>query len=259
LAIQQDGKIVVVGYARNNTDSDFAIYRYNTNGTLDTTFSGDGISIGNFGLNHFDLARDMAIQSDGKIVVAGYSYDTDVENSDFAIVRLNANGTVDTTFSGDGRQIANFGAIEDAYGIAMQTDGKIVVVGRKSTTSIGYIAIARFNTNGSLDTTFNNTGKKLFSIVSMQEPLAEDLIVQPDGKIVVLANTTSNGTVGFNFALARLNPSGAFDNTFSADGKVIIDFGGDDRGHVLVRQPSTGKYILGGSADGDFALARVLP
>jgi uncharacterized delta-60 repeat protein len=260
VAIQSDGKIVAVGYASN----DFAIYRYNTNGSLDTTFSADGIAIGNFGLDRYDSAKDLAIQSDGKIVVVGYSFDTNFQNADFAIARLNANGTADTTFSGDGRQITNFGADEWAYGVALQTDGKIVVVGQKYTVSTSYVAVARYNTNGSADTTFNSSGKKVLSAIAGTESWAEDVIVQPNGKIVVLSSMTYDGT-NYNFALVRLNPSGSFDTTFSGDGKVIIDFGGDDNSSALALQPLDGNYLLAGSTratreqPSDFALARVLP
>src|SRR5688572_17010421 len=257
LEIQSDGKILVVGYASNSTDNDFAIYRYNSNGTLDTTFSENGIAVGNFGLDRFDEARDLAIQSDGKIVVVGNSDNGSFSNSDFAIARLNANGTADMTFSGDGRQTTDFGGLEILYSVALQSNGKIVVAGFKNQEGLYYFAVARYNTNGSLDTTFNGTGRKAFNILGF-DSLAFAVIVRPDGKIVVLGAT--NG----DFGLVRLNSNGSFDTTFSGDGKILVDFGGEEWASALALQPSDGKYVLGGYAsfDGvqyDFALARVLP
>jgi uncharacterized delta-60 repeat protein len=261
LAIQSNGRIVVTGYMSNGSNTDFAVYRYLPGGSLDTTFSGDGkVNIG-FGAGRQDFAADLVIQSDGKIVVAGSTGDAGYANNNFAIARLNANGSLDTTFSGDGRQITNFGANDYAYGVALQADGKIVVVGEKTTTFRSF-ALARYNTDGSLDTTFNGTGRRVFSITPGMDSHANDVIVQPDGMIVVIG-TTKNGSGFFDFALARLLSTGGFDTTFSGDGKVIIDFGGNDYVLAIALQPLDGKYILGGAThDGtqyDFALARVLP
>jgi len=262
LAIQSDGKIVMAGYAWNGTDREFAIYRYNTNGSLDTTFSGNGIAIGNFGLNRFDVTRDLAIQSDGKIIVVGNSSDENGDNFDFAIARLNPNGTADTTFSGDGRQLTNFGELDAVYSVALQPNGKIVVAGYRSGAQSQF-AIVRYNPNGSLDTSFNGTGRKAFSITSGFDSWAKDVIVQSDGKIVVLGDTL-NASFGHDFALVRLNSGGGFDTSFSGDGKVIVDFGSVEWAYALARQPSDGRYVIGGTTNAgtqqsDFALARVLP
>ena len=225
----------------NGTDNDFAVYRYLSNGTLDTTFSGDG-----------------------KIVVLGYTGDASNNNNNFAVARLNAGGSLDTTFSGDGRQITNFGADEYVNGIALQPNGKIVAVGLKySPTSLfESFAIARYKMDGSLDTTFNGSGRKVLGIISGETSWASDVIVESDGKIVVLGTTDIGGGV-FDFALVRLNPGGSFDTTFSGDGKVTVDFGGPESGLALVLQPSDGRYVMGGETnDGtqfDFALARALP
>ena len=256
LAIQSNGKIVVAGYMYNGTDSDFAVYRYLSNGSLDTTFSEDGmVSIG-FGAGRGDFARDLVIQGDGKIVVAG---DT---AGNFAIARLNLNGSLDTTFSGDGKQTTDIGPNGSAWGVSLQPDGKMVVVGQIRPD--GFLsfrtksAIARYNTNGSLDTTFNGTGKKVFSVIPGAFSVATDVIIESNGKIVVLAFTPGD------FALVRLKPGGAFDTAFSGDGKVTISFGGSDLADALAVQPLDGKYVLAGYTDSimhrnDFALARVLP
>lgn len=270
LAIQPDGKIVVAGYMRNSNDnsSDFAFYRYKANGSPDTAFHGSGKAHGGFGVGRQDIATDLVIQSsDGKIVVAGYTGDVNGNNNNFAIARLNADGTGDTTFSGDARQTTNFGADDYAYALALGPNGKIVVVGEKRTSTTSYFAVARYNTNGDLDITFNGTGKKAFSIVPGQRSSAYDVIVQSNGKIVVMGST-SNVTSSFDFAVVRLNSNGSFDTSFSGDGKVRVDWGGAslDFGYALALQPLDGKYVLGGTSDSgqfpgqdDFALARVLP
>jgi|SRR5688572_4019963 len=258
LAIQSNGKIVVAGYMWNGTNYDFAVYRYLSSGSLDTTFSGDGkVSIG-FGAGRQDFANDLVVQSDGKIVVIGYTGDANYSNNNFAVARLNAGGSLDTTFSADGKVATNFGADEYGTGVDLQLDGKIVVAGEKSTT-IASFALARYNTDGSLDTTFNATGRKVISF-STSNSWANDVHVQSDGKIVTSgADTLALG----DFALVRLNSNGTFDSTFSGDGKVRVDFGNDDFCVAFAIQPSDGSYVLGGIADvgghDDFALARVLP
>jgi uncharacterized delta-60 repeat protein len=118
--------------------------------------------------------------------------------------------------------------------------------------------VARYNTNGTPDTTFNTIGRKAFSISAGVNSVAVDVQVQGDGKLVIAGNTFPS-----DFALVRLNPSGGFDATFSGDGKVTINFGSDAFSHALAIQPSNGRYLIGGSVDDgtqdDFALARVLP
>ena len=267
LAIQPDGKIVVGGYVHNGTDRDFAVYRYNANGSLDTTFSGDGMLKFGFGAGRWDTAFDLALQSDGKIIVIGETYNPNSGFLDrnFALARLNTDGSLDVTFSGDGRQTTNFGNDDRAYGVTLQMDGKAVVVGMKSNGDLRFFALARYNVDGSLDTTFNGTGRKVFSIIAGTSSSAEDVIVQSNQMIVVAGSAVNSPEGGsFDFAMVRLNPDGALDTTFGEDGKVIIDFGGTDFAASLAVRPADGKYVLGGYAYGDlsedhFALARVLP
>src|SRR5688572_27172271 len=221
LAIQSDGKIVVAGYMSNGSDVDFAIYRYNANGSLDTTFSGDGkVNIG-FGAGRQDFANDLAIQSDGKITVAGFTGDANNANNNFAIARLNTNGTLDVTFSGDGKQVTNMGADEYGSGLVIQPNGKIVLVGQKRMGDITLpgvqtkFAVVRYNTDGNLDASFNSTGKKIFSVIPGNDSYGQDVIVQVDGKIVLVGSDVSFIS-GNDFALVRLNSGGSFDSTFSA-------------------------------------------
>ena len=265
IALQPDGRIVLAGWMWNGAEQyDFAIYRYKANGSLDTSFSGDGMAHGPVGTGQSEHAHDLVIQTDGKILVVGATRTADGSNSDFAIARLNANGTPDNGFSGDAWRTTNFGAEDAAKSLALQPDGKIVVVGQKSTPpDTSYVAMARYNANGSFDTTFNGIGRKSFSFPAGTNSYADGVIVQSNGKIIVMGSAQPTGGTT-EFALARLTPGGAFDTTFSGDGKVTIDFGGYEFGLALARAPSDGKYVLGGyTIDGaggvDFALARVLP
>src|SRR3990167_10464207 len=199
VAIQSDGKIVVAGSSDNNgSNNDFALVRYNTNGSLDTTFNSTGIVTTAIGSNT-DVANSVAIQSDGKIVVAGYSYNG--SNNDFALVRYNTDGSLDTTFNSTGIVTTAIGSSTDAANsVAIQSDGKIVVAGYSNNGSDYDFALVRYNTDGSLDTTFNSTGIVTTAIVSSSD-YANSVAIQSDGKIVV-AGYSWNGTSNV-FAVAR--------------------------------------------------------
>lgn len=255
LVVQSNGKIVIAGYMHNGSDYDFAVYRYNANGTLDTTFSSDGLVNIAFGSGRNDYSYELILQSGGKIVMAGTTCDASDANCDFAIARLTSAGALDTTFSGDGKQTTNFGASDTASSIAMQSDGKIVLAGNKDTATKDYFALARYTTTGKLDTTFNGTGKVTTSFAG-GDARARDLVIQSNGKIVACGNGSDN------FALARYNSNGALDTTFSTDGKVSVDFGQADRCNAMALQ-TNGRYVLAGYTDDGttrhFALARVLP
>jgi uncharacterized delta-60 repeat protein len=254
LAIQPDGKIVVNGWMWNGTNFDFAIIRYNPNGALDKTFSGDGKVNVNFSTGPVDWANDLALQANGKIVASGFSCDNlAFENCDFAVVRLNANGALDTTFSGDGRQTINFGENDFSDSIAVQPNGRILLAGSKNSATSGSCALARLNPNGSLDTSFSGDGKVVTSFGSGVNSGYSGVRVQSNGKIVAV------GGAGGDFALVRYNANGSLDKTFSTDGKLRIDFGADDDTGVKLAVQSNGRYVLAGRSLGDFALARVLP
>jgi len=264
VALQPDGKIVVGGYMYNPTDKnyDFAIYRYTGAGDLDTSFSGTGKKAIPFGNGRNDFITGIAIQPvDAKIIVAGKTCTGNlVISCNFALARLRPDGSLDTSFNGTGKKTTDLGGNDIANDLALQPNGKIVLAGSTETaTSNTRFALARYNTNGTLDTTFAGTGKMVFDFSGSDEINgAKAVRIQPsDGKIVVCGN--SNG----KFALARLTTSGALDTTFDGNGKVSIDFSGTDACNGLAIQPGDGKYMLVGqstySAMRHSALARVLP
>jgi uncharacterized delta-60 repeat protein len=264
VVMQSDGKIVTVGSADTGgtTGFDFALARYNADGSLDTTFDTDGKVTTDFA-NGGDEARGIAIQSDGKIVVAGQAQ-IGLANTDFALARYNANGSLDTTFDTDGKVTTDFKATESdgAYGVAIQSDGKIVAAGFMpvDATNLSDFALARYNANGSLDTTFDTDGKVTTHFGGAWHDLAFGVVIQSDGKIV--AGGEANGGSGVSdFALARYNANGSLDSTFDTDGKVTTDFAGNIDAARGVAIQSDGKIVAAGIANmggtsHDFALAR---
>jgi uncharacterized delta-60 repeat protein len=198
VVLQSDGKIVVAGYSYNGSNYDFAVVRYNTNGSLDTTFDTDGKVTTAIG-SSTDRATSVVLQSDGKIVVAGWSYNG--SNNDFAVVRYNIDGSLDTTFDTDGKVTTAVGLGEDfAISVVLQSDGKIVAAGVSNNGTNDDFAVVRYNTNGSLDTTFDTDGKVTTAIGSGTDR-ANSVVVQSDGKIVA-AGYSNNGT-NVDFAVVR--------------------------------------------------------
>jgi uncharacterized delta-60 repeat protein len=249
VAIQADGKIVVVGYTGGGK---FAIARYNTNGSLDPTFSGDG-KVATFS----GVAEGVAIQADGKIVAVGGGGGGS-GGGDFFLARYNTNGSLDPTFSGDGKQQTDFGGADAANGVALHGNGKIVAAGFALAGDFG---VARYNPNGSLDQTFSGDGKQTTNFGGCCDG-ARAVALQGDGKIVAAGCACPDDVDARNFALARYNTNGALDMTFSGDGKQTTDFlfGADDEANDVAIQAS-GRIVAVGTAFGgptgyDFALAR---
>ena len=142
VAIQSDGKIVAAGRSSNGSNDDFALVRYNTDGTLDTTFDSDGKVTTAIG-SGTETAYSVAIQSDGKIVAAGFSFNG--SNNDVALVRYNTDGTLDTNFDSDGKVTTDIGSYNDyARSVAIQSDGKIVVAGFSNNGSNDDFALVRY-------------------------------------------------------------------------------------------------------------------
>ncbi len=242
VAIQQDAKIVVAG----SIGTDFGVARYNTNGTPDLSFSGDGKQSTDFG--NSDWAQSVTIQSDGKIVAAGHTRRIG-SLADFAIARYNIDGTPDNTFSGDGKQNTAF-ASGEAFGkaVVIQSDGKIVVAGVVYTDLFFnyklHFGLARYNPDGSPDAAFSTDGKQVteFEVIPDDNFIYMDVMIQKDAKLVV---------AGF-YALGRYNTDGSPDVTFSADGKETIDF---QISSAAIQ--SDGKLVVGGSGAAMYLLADV--
>src|SRR5262245_31161308 len=211
IAIQpSDGKIVVVGMsdANDNGDFDFAVSRYNTDGTLDTSFGTGGIVLTDFADGSDDEAFGVAIQpADGKIVVVGLS------DFSIAVARYSPDGTLDASFGKDhtGKVTTNFTADSTDLAVAVSiqpADGKIIVAGRTDANFTDQFALVRYNPDGTPDKSFNSDGKIIvpwFSPNSSDDATA--VAIPSDGKIVVVGTTTdANGSN--QLALVRYRPTG---------------------------------------------------
>jgi uncharacterized delta-60 repeat protein len=217
IVLQPDGKIIVAGASSNGVDHGFALARYNTDGSLDTSFNSTGKVITPIG-SETSGAQAIALQPNGKIVVAGYSHNG--MNFDFALARYNINGTLDTSFGSAGKVVTPIGSDNDAaYAVAIQVDGKIVVAGYSFATTFDF-ALARYNTNGSLDTSFNSTGKVVTPVGSNTDK-AHGVAIQGDGKIVAAGYSNSGPTL--DFALARYQGL-ATTMTVNAGDVIISEF-----------------------------------
>ena len=258
IAIQSDGKIVAAGLAITGTFFDFALARYNTDGSLDITFDGDGKVTTNF-FGFSDEIMGIAIQCDGKIVVAGRAFDGTIDN--IALARYNSDGGLDTTFDGDGKVTTNFsGFSAEASSVALQTDGKIVVAGRAANSTGSNFALARYNSDGSLDTTFDGDGKVTTDFFASSS--ANDLAIQSDGRIIAAGFVSAAG--GSDLALARYTSNGGLDTTFGSGGRVTISFftGTEDISAITLQ--SDGKILAAGfglntGGTADFVLSRYNP
>ena len=256
VAIQTDGKILLAGFSTMGTG--FAMSRYNTNGTLDNGFDGDGILTMDFGYS-LEYGNALAIQADGKIVVAGVSYTSPQPNynygaeSFFAIARYNRDGHLDSSFDGDGKLTSPARATYDADGVnavTIQDDGKIVVAGGSNASGTHDFAVARYNTDGSQDNSFDGDGILTTRIGS--DDRAQSVGIQADGKIVV----GGGGSVNSVSAMVRYNPDGGLDSSFDGDGKLPEIFGHPSLVNAISIQ-ADGKILVAGSGPDGFSIARL--
>ena len=255
MALQSDGKIVLAGQANvGGGNIDFAVARFNSNGSLDTAFDGDGKLTTPLVALVQDYASAVAVQADGKIVVAGHT-----NSGKFGVVRYNKDGSLDAGFGNNGIVVTAVGAIDAyAYAIALQPDGKIVVVGN-ALVDVGYrgLAAVRYNADGSLDNSFGTAGKVITSLAGLGMEGAEAVVVQPDGKIVVTGEyVSSQSPSDLDLAVLRYNSNGGLDTSFGTNGIVTLDLGSlSDFGNGLAVQPD-GKILVAGSDSADFVLLR---
>jgi uncharacterized delta-60 repeat protein len=229
-----DGKVVVAGYTIDPKkgpvgNENFAAARYNLDGTPDLSFGGSGKVTTDLGTN-LDVAKDVAVQPDGKLVVAGYA------GSAFAVVRYNADGSLDTSFGGRsalGKVITQLGGkrgYDRGYSLALQPDGKIVVAGITAVVVAGIsdmdLAVVRYNADGTLDTSFGSAGETVVGFAegvwAGPDPQNMDLAIDPGsgptdpnaGKIVIGAQLTYGSSAPLSYAVVRLNKNGSLDTGF---------------------------------------------
>jgi uncharacterized delta-60 repeat protein len=246
----------------------FAVPAAAAPGQLDPSFGVGGTVVTEFP-SSYSGARAVAVQADGHIVAAGFAHDNNSIVSDFALTRYDASGALDPTFGIDGRVRTDFdGRFDEALAVAIQSDGKIVVAG-SSSDATGYdMAVARYNSDGTLDPTFEGDGMALIDFGG--ESSARAVALQPDGKVVLaggVSQPVGGGCCVSDFALARLTSAGALDTSFDGDGRVVTDLlPGTENGHdaaqaVLVQ--ADGRILAAGAGVAgvvsvDFAVARYL-
>jgi uncharacterized delta-60 repeat protein len=264
VAIQADGKIVAVGGAGGSAGR-FALARYDTDGTLDATFGGDGKVRTDF-TNRSDVAQGVAIQADGKIVAAGdiTRFTPNGVVGRFALARYDTNGTLDPTFGGDGRVTTSFTDGEDgASAVAIQADGKIVAAGSANGSCFcSRFALARYDDDGTLDATFGGDGKVTTRFAHGSQATA--VAIQADGKIVAVGGQVPEVS---RFEVARYGTDGTLDPSFSGDGKLTTNMGLGEESATGVAIQANGRIVVAGYTDvphefgdtfgpGKFALAR---
>lgn len=238
-ALQPDGKILLVG----SSGARVAVARLNPNGSLDTSFSGDGKRLISWG--GIDRAMAVLVLVNGKILLAGES---GPEGANIQVARLNPSGTVDTTFGTGGRTPVDFGGTEFGLAMARQANGRILVAG--SSSIVGGV-VARLRASGALDPDFGGDG-----LVPLPGGgVARAVLVQPDRRIVVAGNLGGSAMM----SVTRLNSNGTPDTTFGAAGTASIDFGAlADLASDAVLQPDGKIVVVGSKQDGgDIAVARL--
>jgi uncharacterized delta-60 repeat protein len=265
-ALQPDGKIVVIAGFDNTPSATeaFGVLRYQGNGALDTSFGTGGRASANF-TNFLNSPNDVALQSDGKIVVAGNAQSADGTVSEFAVARFNANGTPDGSFGAGAKVTTNFvgvmagGVSNPAESVLIQADGKILVGGLASQCARrcpAPSALARYNSNGSLDTTFGSGGKVAVTAIGGITALAEDAA----GHIFALNGASTAEFSAAGVLQAHVTPSpitiassrGGASSVFQADGKYLaISSGAGFSRHDI--DAKIVRYLPTGAADTGFA------
>lgn len=265
LARQPDGKIIVVGYGVGGV---WAVARYTDSGQLDPTFSGDGWTTVDFGAG-LDYATAVAIQSDGKIVVGGIAKNPSW--SDFALVRFHADGSLDETFSEDGKVVTPLSADDrendELSSILIQPDGNILALGTTPYNNSSMVAV-RYLPTGVLDTSFRGSGisKVVFNLFNKCSAAA----LQSDGAILLAGSVGTGAGTRRQLGLCRMLPTGNLDTSFSGDGWVVWDSAtGDTEENIeslaiqadgsIVASGTAGSPVVNGTdnSNDDYAIMRV--
>jgi uncharacterized delta-60 repeat protein len=247
IALQTDNKVVAVGNYNDGSAGDFAIARYLKNGALDSTFNGNGEVTSNFG--NSDNAISVAIDTLGRIVVGGYYTDPSY-NSHFEIARYTTNGLPDPSFNGSGVTGTNFGNNQEYLAaIALQANGEIIAGGYTyqsiDFTTIPEYALARFNVNGSVDSSFGTNGQVLDPIGSNDYDYMNCLTITPNGQILSGGYTLDNNEA--LFTVSRFNSNGSADSTFASDGNLLGYYPGNGIGYISAMVQNDGKIVVNGT------------
>lgn len=237
MVVQADGKIVVAGGTGYASNIEIGVSRLNTDGTVDTTFGTDGVTLINSGWIK-SFVYDMDVQPDGKIVLAGYRWNN--ETGDFLMVRLNEDGSLDDSFGTNGIAIIDNGETEVAESFTILPDGKFIISGYV----FDNFSMIRINHDGTVDTTFGNNG---WVITEFGDSSSYSFVttVNADGRIV-LGGMLLGFDNKYKYAAAAYNSDGSLDTSFGTDGKVILNVGNDNDFGIRLIQLEDGKILFGG-------------
>jgi uncharacterized delta-60 repeat protein len=264
VAVEPGGKIVAAGTTglNFNSDQNFAAARYNPDGSLDPTFGGGGTVTTDIGTTT-DEGRALAVQPDGKVVVAGISQSVS-QIDDVVLVRYNADGSLDSTFGSGGvvRIVGSSTLAIEINAAAVQPDGKILVAGGVYSTiphcCVGLdFLVARFNADGSLDGSFGAGGEARLPFPAGRTSDVQALALQPDGKVVVAGQSIpADNSTPADVAIARLNSDGSPDTSFGAahTGEVLANRNDGQASGVAVQ--ADGKLVVSAARNADFSVLR---
>ena len=248
VAIQSDGKVVIGATSHASGTGDFALVRLTTDGNLDGSFDTDGQVTTDFFSE--DAAVALKIQTDGKLVLAGWA------GYDLAVARYLTNGALDNTFSFDGMLTTSVSQTDQVFGLALQSDGKIIATGSTWTGDEAYFLTVRYLTTGALDNSFNDVGHVMTAFVASRD-VARAVVVQSDNKILAAGASWENND--WDFALARCLNNGLPDYSFGYEGMVTTNFGNTQNEIFGALQQSDGKIVVAGYIGDHFGIARYLP
>lgn len=255
LLVHPDGRLVVAGKAATrHLGADFALARYHPDGTLDTTFAGDGTRMTDIGF--YDQVRALVLQPDGKLVAAGGTETRSSSKGWFTLARYDEDGSLDTSFGGDGIVKTPMRGGGGAEALVLQEDGKLVATGLRGQPQA--FVLVRYHPDGSLDTSFGSGGIVSTPVGNVRSS-AQALVLQPDGRLVA-AGMAMDNSVNTIFALARYHPDGSLDTTFGGDGMVTTSIGVNASARDLVLQ-TDGRLVAAGPSrehqrTDDFTLVR---
>ena len=280
LLVQSDGRVLATGGWRD-APTQFAVVRYNANGTLDNSFDGDGIRLVPLfanGPSQDDTLLSAALQSDGRIVLVGSTFPSPGSQTQVGVVRLNTDGSLDNSFDGDGYAQINISQLEfgvsessSAVDVVIQSDGRIVIAANATNAADGQnrAAVLRLNSNGSLDNTFGSNGIAAFPLEAPGFTNAQSVLLQSDGNLVVVGNASRNINTNFNqdvLVFRVLSSNGGLDPNFNSGNLLTLapttlERGTADNVDSAIRaalQADGRVVIVGNAADTNFTASDVL-
>lgn len=258
IVVLSDGSIIAAGYSHNAFNNDFAVAKYTNNGSLVTSFGGSSTGYRITDVNNDDMVSKMAVTSTGEIVVVGTS-NIGTNTDDYAIVRYTSGGILDVNFNTTGIVTSGIGNDDEAFGVAIQSNDRIVITGYAPATlssTTNDLLVARYRTDGTLDTDFDTDGINIVDYAGGDDE-GHAVAIQSNGSIVVAGITDA---ASFDFHLARFTSAGGLDGTFGTSGQSSAEISTADDFVYDVKLSGSKIYVTGnanytGSTTRDFALA----